>query len=159
MRVKLMPATAMPGGSAGTRSHTPLASLGSSTRRTLACGRSELLASEKAFPRPRALETTMSWMGTLPRAESSIKLDFSAAYDLSRDGGTGRRSGLKIRRCLALWGFNSPSRHQSNPHVKNQLGYQEAEIYFMADNPGPTLFHCHQQLHMDFGFMTLFDYV
>ncbi len=38
-------------------------------------------------------------------------------------------------------------------------GYQEAEIDFMADNPGLTLFHCHQQLHMDFGFMTLFDYV
>jgi FtsP/CotA-like multicopper oxidase with cupredoxin domain len=38
-------------------------------------------------------------------------------------------------------------------------GYQEAEIEFVADNPGPTLFHCHQQLHMDFGFMTLFDYV
>ncbi len=30
---------------------------------------------------------------------------------------------------------------------------------FSADNPGMTLFHCHQQLHMDFGFMTLFDYV
>ena len=38
-------------------------------------------------------------------------------------------------------------------------GYQEAEIDFVADNPGMTLFHCHQQLHMDFGFMTLFDYV
>ncbi len=38
-------------------------------------------------------------------------------------------------------------------------GYQEAEIDFAADNPGLTLFHCHQQLHMDFGFMTLFDYV
>jgi FtsP/CotA-like multicopper oxidase with cupredoxin domain len=38
-------------------------------------------------------------------------------------------------------------------------GYQEAEIDFIADNPGLTLFHCHQQLHMDFGFMTLFDYV
>lgn len=37
-------------------------------------------------------------------------------------------------------------------------GYQEAEIDFVADNPGMTLFHCHQQLHMDFGFMTLFDY-
>jgi FtsP/CotA-like multicopper oxidase with cupredoxin domain len=37
-------------------------------------------------------------------------------------------------------------------------GYQEAEIDFVADNPGLTLFHCHQQLHMDFGFMTLFDY-
>jgi len=38
-------------------------------------------------------------------------------------------------------------------------GYQEMEIDFTADNPGLTLFHCHQQLHMDFGFMTLFDYV
>lgn len=38
-------------------------------------------------------------------------------------------------------------------------GYQEVEVDFMADNPGLTLFHCHQQLHMDFGFMTLFDYV
>lgn len=37
-------------------------------------------------------------------------------------------------------------------------GYQTAEIDFVADNPGRTLFHCHQQLHMDFGFMALFDY-
>ncbi len=37
-------------------------------------------------------------------------------------------------------------------------GYQEAEIDFVADNPGMTLFHCHQQLHMDYGFMALFDY-
>ena len=37
-------------------------------------------------------------------------------------------------------------------------GYQETEIDFVADNPGLTLFHCHQQLHMDFGFMALFDY-
>jgi FtsP/CotA-like multicopper oxidase with cupredoxin domain len=38
-------------------------------------------------------------------------------------------------------------------------GYQEVEIDFVANNPGATLFHCHQQLHMDFGFMALFDYV
>jgi FtsP/CotA-like multicopper oxidase with cupredoxin domain len=38
-------------------------------------------------------------------------------------------------------------------------GYQAIEFDFTADNPGLTLFHCHQQLHMDFGFMTLFDYV
>jgi FtsP/CotA-like multicopper oxidase with cupredoxin domain len=37
-------------------------------------------------------------------------------------------------------------------------GYQQLEVDFVADNPGLTLFHCHQQLHMDFGFMTLFDY-
>ena len=38
-------------------------------------------------------------------------------------------------------------------------GFQEIEFDFVADNPSRTLFHCHQQLHMDFGFMTLFDYV
>ena len=37
-------------------------------------------------------------------------------------------------------------------------GYQQVEIDFVADNPGLTLFHCHQQLHMDFGFMALFKY-
>ena len=37
-------------------------------------------------------------------------------------------------------------------------GYQEIEVDFVADNPGLTLFHCHQQLHMDFGFMALFKY-
>jgi FtsP/CotA-like multicopper oxidase with cupredoxin domain len=38
-------------------------------------------------------------------------------------------------------------------------GYQQMEIDFVANDPGLTLFHCHQQLHMDFGFMALFDYV
>ena len=37
-------------------------------------------------------------------------------------------------------------------------GFQELEFDFVADNPGMTLFHCHQQLHMDFGFMALFKY-
>lgn len=37
-------------------------------------------------------------------------------------------------------------------------GFQEIELAFVADNPGLTLFHCHQQLHMDFGFMSLFKY-
>jgi FtsP/CotA-like multicopper oxidase with cupredoxin domain len=37
-------------------------------------------------------------------------------------------------------------------------GFQELEFDFVADNPGLTLFHCHQQLHMDFGFMALFQY-
>lgn len=38
-------------------------------------------------------------------------------------------------------------------------GFQEMDIDFTANNPGLTLFHCHMQLHMDFGFMALFDYV
>jgi FtsP/CotA-like multicopper oxidase with cupredoxin domain len=33
-----------------------------------------------------------------------------------------------------------------------------AAVDFTARNPGLTLFHCHQQTHMDFGFMMLFRY-
>lgn len=32
------------------------------------------------------------------------------------------------------------------------------ETYFVANNPGPTLFHCHQQIHMDYGFMVMMEY-
>jgi FtsP/CotA-like multicopper oxidase with cupredoxin domain len=33
-----------------------------------------------------------------------------------------------------------------------------AEVEFTANNPGRTLFHCHQQDHMDRGFMMVFRY-
>jgi FtsP/CotA-like multicopper oxidase with cupredoxin domain len=33
-----------------------------------------------------------------------------------------------------------------------------AEVEFIADHPGRTLFHCHQQDHMDRGFMMVFRY-
>lgn len=36
--------------------------------------------------------------------------------------------------------------------------YKTVEVDFVADNPGDTLWHCHQQLHMDFGFMALVKY-
>lgn len=36
-------------------------------------------------------------------------------------------------------------------------GYQSMDVDFTADQPGLTLFHCHMQLHMDYGFMALFD--
>jgi FtsP/CotA-like multicopper oxidase with cupredoxin domain len=32
----------------------------------------------------------------------------------------------------------------------------EAELF--TSNPGRTLFHCHNQMHMDFGFMAMFEY-
>jgi FtsP/CotA-like multicopper oxidase with cupredoxin domain len=36
--------------------------------------------------------------------------------------------------------------------------FQDLAFDFVADNPGPTLFHRHRQLHMDFRFMALFKY-
>lgn len=35
----------------------------------------------------------------------------------------------------------------------------QTEVDLVADNPGSTLFHCHNQMHMDYGFMTLLEYV
>jgi FtsP/CotA-like multicopper oxidase with cupredoxin domain len=34
----------------------------------------------------------------------------------------------------------------------------DVNVEFTAENPGMTLFHCHQQNHMDMGFMMLFRY-
>ena len=36
-------------------------------------------------------------------------------------------------------------------------GYQTMDVDFTAESLGLSLFHCHMQLHMDFGFMALFD--
>jgi FtsP/CotA-like multicopper oxidase with cupredoxin domain len=38
-------------------------------------------------------------------------------------------------------------------------GFGTVDLDFVADNPGSTLFHCHQTLHMDYGLMRLFKYV
>ena len=35
----------------------------------------------------------------------------------------------------------------------------QTEVDLLANNPGLTLFHCHQQMHMDYGFMAIMEYV
>jgi FtsP/CotA-like multicopper oxidase with cupredoxin domain len=42
--------------------------------------------------------------------------------------------------------------------VINIMPLDTVEVDFVANNPGDTLMHCHQQLHMDFGFMQLIKY-
>jgi FtsP/CotA-like multicopper oxidase with cupredoxin domain len=37
--------------------------------------------------------------------------------------------------------------------------WKQVEIDVLADHPGRSLFHCHQQFHMDMGFMTMMKYV
>jgi FtsP/CotA-like multicopper oxidase with cupredoxin domain len=43
--------------------------------------------------------------------------------------------------------------------VVNVMPLDSVAVDFVADNPGDTLLHCHQALHMDFGFMQLIKYV
>ena len=40
----------------------------------------------------------------------------------------------------------------------NVLPLQTVSVDFVADNPGDSLLHCHQQLHMDNGFMQIVKY-
>jgi FtsP/CotA-like multicopper oxidase with cupredoxin domain len=42
--------------------------------------------------------------------------------------------------------------------VINVMPLETVAVDFTADNPGNTLLHCHQQLHMDYGFMTIIKY-
>jgi FtsP/CotA-like multicopper oxidase with cupredoxin domain len=41
----------------------------------------------------------------------------------------------------------------------NVMPLQTMGVDFVADNPGDSLLHCHQQLHMDYGFMQIVKYV
>ncbi len=36
--------------------------------------------------------------------------------------------------------------------------WRQVEVDVIASNPGPTLLHCHQQFHMDLGFMMMMQY-
>jgi FtsP/CotA-like multicopper oxidase with cupredoxin domain len=41
----------------------------------------------------------------------------------------------------------------------NVMPLETVAVDFVADNPGDSLPHCHQQLHMDYGFMQILKYV
>jgi FtsP/CotA-like multicopper oxidase with cupredoxin domain len=41
----------------------------------------------------------------------------------------------------------------------NMTRFSTVEIDFVADDPGPTLLHCHHQDHQDEGFMSLVTYL
>jgi FtsP/CotA-like multicopper oxidase with cupredoxin domain len=41
----------------------------------------------------------------------------------------------------------------------NMMPLDQISVDFVANNPGNTLYHCHMQLHMDYGFMGLIKYV
>ncbi|MGW2646676.1 multicopper oxidase domain-containing protein [Streptomyces sp. NPDC001393] len=49
----------------------------------------------------------------------------------------------------------SSTANHALPRPPDRGGYQTLDLHFTADQPGLSLFHCHQQLHMDYGFMIL----
>jgi len=56
---------------------------------------------------------------------------------------------------------NLAKHHETGGIIKDVVlveAQTEMAVEFTANNPGSTLFHCHQQNHMDMGFMMLFRY-
>jgi FtsP/CotA-like multicopper oxidase with cupredoxin domain len=62
------------------------------------------------------------------------------------------------RHTFEVTSFNSKPLAGVNKDVVIVPGNATVEADFTANNPGATLFHCHNQTHMDFGFMTLLRY-
>jgi hypothetical protein len=59
------------------------------------------------------------------------------------------------RHTFEVTNFAGTATHGLHKDVVMLGGYQSLDLDFTADQPGLSLFHCHQQLHMDYGFMIL----
>jgi len=62
------------------------------------------------------------------------------------------------RHTFEVASVNSQPLSGLNKDVVIVPGNGTVEVDFTANNPGATLFHCHNQTHMDFGFMMLLRY-
>jgi FtsP/CotA-like multicopper oxidase with cupredoxin domain len=82
-------------------------------------------------------------------------------YRLSFNNDTGDSHPLHLHRHnFELTKFNGKPTAGILKDIVNVPGRtNNTEVDFVANNPGPSLFHCHMQLHMDFGFKTLVKYV
>jgi FtsP/CotA-like multicopper oxidase with cupredoxin domain len=63
------------------------------------------------------------------------------------------------RHSFELTNFNGKPTSGILKDIADVPRFSDAEVDFVADNPGLSLFHCHMTLHMDFGFMMLVKYV
>jgi FtsP/CotA-like multicopper oxidase with cupredoxin domain len=89
-----------------------------------------------------------------------IKLKEGQRYRLRMMNRSGDDHPLHLHRhTFEVTSFNSEPVAGLYKDVVVVPGNATVEADFTANNPGATLFHCHNQTHMDFGFMTLFRYV
>jgi len=82
-------------------------------------------------------------------------------YRLSFNNDTGDSHPLHLHRHnFEITRFNGKPTAGILKDIVNVPGRtNNTEVDFIANNPGPSLFHCHMQLHMDFGFKALVKYV
>jgi FtsP/CotA-like multicopper oxidase with cupredoxin domain len=88
-----------------------------------------------------------------------IKLTKGKRYRLLLRNGSGDQHPIHLHRhTFAVVKIGAKPVGGLHKDVINVMPLETVAVDFTADNPGNTLLHCHQQLHMDFGFMTIFKY-
>ena len=67
-------------------------------------------------------------------------------------------------RCIAeheagrMFAIQNLKHAYNGAEVLNVPAWKQAEVEVPAIHPGLSLFHCHQQFHMDMGFMAMLRY-
>ena len=132
------------------------------------CGRSELVAEpDQVFP--MVFEKVVSSEGDLDRWTingdsypkiSPIKVEKGKRYRLSFQNKSNEAHPVHLHRhSFEIARIGSRKTAGIMKDVINVESYQKIDVDFVANNPGLTLFHCHHQLHMDYGFMQRIEYV
>lgn len=91
--------------------------------------------------------------------EGEFKLQKGVRYRLVMRNRTDDAHPMHMHR--HLWELKSVNDKPIHGLIKDTVVvpyFGRAEVDFTADQPGLTLFHCHIQQHMDYGFKALFDY-
>jgi FtsP/CotA-like multicopper oxidase with cupredoxin domain len=88
-----------------------------------------------------------------------IKVKQGKRYRLLLRNGSGDQHPIHLHRhTFEVTKIGSKDLSGLRKDVINVMPLQTVAVDFTADNPGNTLLHCHQQLHMDYGFMTIIKY-
>ena len=88
-----------------------------------------------------------------------LRLERGKRYRLVFRNGSGDQHPMHLHRhTFEITGIGKRKMSGLKKDVVNVMPLDTVSVDFVADNPGDTLMHCHQQLHMDYGFMQLFQY-
>ena len=88
-----------------------------------------------------------------------LKVQQGKRYRLVFRNGSGDQHPIHLHRhTFEVTRIGSKQTSGLKKDVINIMPLDTVSVDFVADNPGDTLMHCHQQLHMDYGFMQLIKY-
>jgi FtsP/CotA-like multicopper oxidase with cupredoxin domain len=95
-----------------------------------------------------------SWPAVEP-----LKVQQGKRYRLALRNGSGDQHPIHLHRhTFEITSIGGKPMSGLMKDVVNIMPLDTVEVDFIANNPGDTLMHCHQQLHMDYGFMQLIKY-